>query len=165
MNLNKIELSIAQILKDAGYQVVRIKTDKNNLEIMIERTNGNSVAIRDCSIATKIITPVLFDLLGDGVFLEVSSPGINRPLVKVEDYAKYSGHMVSIVFENTSESGVQKNVKCTGSLKFEGNNDEYQITITDSKNLDKIYQIKLEQVVSCELFIDKNNLNEGIINQ
>jgi ribosome maturation factor RimP len=109
-----------------------------------------------------MVTPILFDLLGEGFFLEISSPGVNRPLVKVEDYKKYSGSKISVVFAEMNE---KKNVKCVGKLHFEGDNSEngYNIFITDIESKEKTeteYKIDLENVVHCELFVDKNEFTK-----
>lgn len=116
MNLLEIQNSITHLLDEKDYSIVCVRNNKNNIEVMIERKDGEGVTIRDCSIATKLIRNVLFDLLGDGFFLEVSSPGINRPLIKIEDYKRFSGSRVKIVL---NEWQGKKNVSLVGKMLCE----------------------------------------------
>lgn len=116
MNLLEIQNSITHLLDEKDCSIVCVRNNKNNIEVMIERKDGEGVTIRDCSIVTKMIRNVLFDLLGDGFFLEVSSPGINRPLIKIEDYKRFSGSRVKIVL---NEWQGKKNVELIGKMLCE----------------------------------------------
>ena len=99
-----LEQRIAQIVEpvanDLGYALVRVKITQENgctLQIMAEDANGR-FAITDCERLSKDLSPVLDveDPIDREYHLEVSSPGIDRPLVRSRDYAAYIGHEAKI---------------------------------------------------------------------
>ena len=63
------------------------------LQIMVERLDGANLTVEDCSIISKEVSIILDvdDPIGEHYLLEVSSPGIDRPLIKLEDFVKYAG--------------------------------------------------------------------------
>ncbi len=64
---------------------------------MAERPDG-SMAIEDCEAASRALSPVLdvADPIEGAYRLEISSPGIDRPLVRRSDFDRYAGHVVQI---------------------------------------------------------------------
>ena len=95
-----LEARIARIVEpvanDLGYALVRIKITPENgttLQIMAEDENGR-FTINDCEALSKDLSPVLDveDPIDREYHLEVSSPGIDRPLVRRRDFATYVGH-------------------------------------------------------------------------
>lgn len=98
--VQRIEEYLKPSLKELGYLIVRValfgQGKNKTLQIMLEKNNGASVNIDDCEIASKEIS-VLLDVLDpiNGYYnLEVSSTGIDRPLVKKEDYIRFLGNNV-----------------------------------------------------------------------
>jgi ribosome maturation factor RimP len=88
------------VLAGLGYRLVRVRTsglDGFTLQIMAERPDG-SMTIEDCEIASRALSPVLdaTDPVGHTYRLEVSSPGIDRPLVRRSDFERFAGHEVKI---------------------------------------------------------------------
>ena len=100
--VQRIEEYLNPAVKAMGYVIVRVALfghGKNRtLQIMLEKNDGTSVNIDDCEIASKEIS-VLLDVLDPikGHYnLEVSSTGLDRPLVKKEDYIKFCGNQVLV---------------------------------------------------------------------
>ncbi|EKE09402.1 MAG: hypothetical protein ACD_16C00187G0003 [uncultured bacterium] len=92
---------ISSSLEARGYRVVRIQlqgSKRKTLQIMIERDDGNNITIDDCTAVSQIASVLLDvnDLIHESYVLEVSSPGLDRPLVLKEDYARFKGSMVRI---------------------------------------------------------------------
>ena len=88
------------VLKDVGYRLVRVKISSNNgmtLQIMCERPDG-TMNVQDCEKASMALSPMLDleDPLSAPYHLEMSSPGIDRPLVRVSDFARAIGHEARI---------------------------------------------------------------------
>jgi len=89
-------------LTSMGYEVVRIKlkggAKHKTLQIMIEKPNAEQVSIDDCEKASRHISTLLDvkDPLESEYSLEVSSPGLNRPLTRLKDYAQSIGKRVKI---------------------------------------------------------------------
>src|SRR4051812_6567008 len=86
------------VLQGMGYRLVRIRISGEagcTVQIMAERPDG-SMQIEDCEAASRALSPVLdeADPVDRAYRLEVSSPGIDRPLVRRSDFERYAGHVV-----------------------------------------------------------------------
>jgi len=99
-----LEARIARIVEpvanDLGYALVRVKITQENgmtLQVMAEDANGN-FTIADCERLSKDLSPVLDveDPIDREYHLEVSSPGIDRPLVRSRDFRANIGNEVKI---------------------------------------------------------------------
>jgi ribosome maturation factor RimP len=88
------------VLADLGYRLVRVRVSGAagcTVQIMAERPDGG-MAIEDCEAASRALSPV-FDATDpiEGPYrLEISSPGIDRPLVRRSDFDRYAGHVAHI---------------------------------------------------------------------
>src|ERR1700760_2717467 len=88
------------VLQGLGYRLVRIKISGEagcTVQIMAERPDG-TMLIEDCEAISRALSPVLdiADPIERAYRLEISSPGIDRPLVRRSDFERYSGHLVKI---------------------------------------------------------------------
>jgi ribosome maturation factor RimP len=97
-----IDARVASIIEptinEMGYQLVRVKLSSQNgmtLQIMAERPDG-IMTVSDCEKLSMAISPVLDveDPIDKAYHLEVSSPGIDRPMVRKSDFTKWIGHVV-----------------------------------------------------------------------
>ena len=97
-----IDARVAAIIEptivEMGYQLVRVKLSSQNgmtLQIMAERPDG-TMTVQDCEKLSMAVSPVLDvdDPIDKAYHLEVSSPGIDRPMVRKSDFAKWLGHIV-----------------------------------------------------------------------
>ena len=88
------------VLEGLGYRLVRVRISGLagcTVQIMAERPDG-SMMIEDCETVSRALSPV-FDVeepVDRAYRLEVSSPGIDRPLVRHSDFDRYAGHVVKI---------------------------------------------------------------------
>src|SRR5436853_7888869 len=88
------------VLQGMGYRLVRIKVSGEQgctVQIMAERPDG-TMLLEDCEAISKALSPVLdvADPIQRAYRLEISSPGIDRPLVRRSDFERYAGHLVKI---------------------------------------------------------------------
>src|SRR5207344_2024092 len=88
------------VLQGMGYRLVRIKISAEagcTVQIMAERPDG-SMQIEDCEAISRALSPVLdvADPIDRAYRLEISSPGIDRPLVRKSDFERYAGHLAKI---------------------------------------------------------------------
>lgn len=99
---------IEPVINSMGYQLVRIRTTGENgftLQIMAERFDG-TMTVEDCEAISRAISPVLEveDPIDRAYHLELSSPGIDRPMVRKGDFIRWQGHLVkcetTILIEN-----------------------------------------------------------------
>ncbi len=96
----RVAAVVTPVLRDLGYRLVRarIMTGQGSvLQIMAERPDG-AMSVDDCEAVSMAISPVLDleDPIAQAYRLEVSSPGIDRPLVRISDYQRAIGHEVRI---------------------------------------------------------------------
>jgi ribosome maturation factor RimP len=92
--------SIAQLidpsLASMGYRVVRVLVTggrRSTLQVMAERLDDLPITLDDCAKISRSVSALLdvADPIPDTYTLEISSPGIDRPLVRAEDYDRFSG--------------------------------------------------------------------------
>ena len=91
------------VLEQLGYRLVRVKVsgaDGCTVQIMAERPDG-SMTVEDCETVSRTLSPVLdvADLIDRAYRLEISSPGIDRPLVRKSDFDRFVGHLARIEME------------------------------------------------------------------
>jgi len=91
---------VAPVLADLGLRLVRVKVsglDGCTVQVMAERPDG-SMAIEDCEAASRALSPVLdvADPIDRAYRLEISSPGLDRPLVRRSDFERHAGAAVKI---------------------------------------------------------------------
>jgi ribosome maturation factor RimP len=96
-----IEALIAPSLADMGYGVVRVAFTggrRATLQIMAERTDAAAMTVEDCAEVSHAVSALLdvADPIASSYLLEVSSPGIDRPLVRREDYLRFAGFEAKI---------------------------------------------------------------------
>lgn len=83
-------------LTGLGYELVRVQmrgTERKTLQVMAERVDRRGMTLDDCETISKTLSAVLdvADPIKERYALEVSSPGIDRPLMKAADYVRYAG--------------------------------------------------------------------------
>jgi ribosome maturation factor RimP len=94
----RIETLIAPSLEAMGYRLVRVAVTGGKraqvLQVMAERIDDRPMGVDDCTEVTHTVSALLDveDPIEHAYVLEVSSPGIDRPLVRREDYERFRGH-------------------------------------------------------------------------
>ncbi len=88
------------VLDGIGYRLVRVKifgADGCTVQIMAERPDG-TMTVEDCEAVSRALSPVLdvADPIDRAYRLEVSSPGMDRPLVRRSDFVRFAGHLVKL---------------------------------------------------------------------
>lgn len=95
-------LEIAEpVAGDLGLTIVRIRISgmrRKKLQIMAERLSDGGMGIEECEDLSRALSPVLdvADPIPGEYDLEISSPGIDRPLVRFEDFARFAGHEAKV---------------------------------------------------------------------
>lgn len=112
----KIEALIEPPLKGLGFDVVRVKLTegaRRTLQIMAERTGDNTITLDECALISRTASALLdvADPITDEYVLEVSSPGIDRPLIRLNDYERFKGFVAK----------VQLTMPVEGRKRFQGN--------------------------------------------
>jgi ribosome maturation factor RimP len=86
---------------ELGFRIVRVRVSGNRrkrLQIMAERVSDGEMGIDDCSRLSRALSPVfdLEDPIQGEYDLEISSPGIDRPLLRVVDFERFKGHLAKL---------------------------------------------------------------------
>ena len=106
---------LTEPIKGLGYNLIRVKKiESKKLQIMAERSTDNGLDINDCVKISKFAS-VLFEkenIINFDFVLEVSSPGINRPLTKIDDYRNHLGSYVDIKLKKI----INKKRKISGQI-------------------------------------------------
>ncbi|HZH27831.1 MAG TPA: ribosome maturation factor RimP [Azospirillaceae bacterium] len=112
---SKVERMITPTIESMGYEVVRVQlqgTQNPTLQIMIERTDRAPITVEDCADVSHAVSAVLDveDPIGDAYRLEVSSPGLDRPLTRLEHFERFAGF----------EARVETKLPVDGRKRFRG---------------------------------------------
>ena len=96
----RIALIVRPVLRGAGFRLVRVRLSGQHgltLQVMAEREDG-TMTVEDCEEVSRAISPALDvdDPIEKAYHLEVSSPGIDRPLVRKSDFTTWAGHLIKM---------------------------------------------------------------------
>ncbi|QLC52595.1 ribosome maturation factor RimP [Bartonella alsatica] len=99
-NEARVAALVIPLLKPLGFRLVRVKLLGLNgltLQIMIERADG-SITVEDCETVSRTVSPLLDvqNVIERKYHLEISSPGIDRPLIRKSDFFHWQGHIAKI---------------------------------------------------------------------
>lgn len=108
-NNESLEILLNKIANELGFYVVRLHSlslRNNSIEIMIDKLDESKISIEDCklyNIALKHYSDNIGQILGNDYYFDISSPGIERPLVKLQDYEKFKNNVVLVRFKEKIE--------------------------------------------------------------
>jgi ribosome maturation factor RimP len=152
---NRLEALIAPSLEGMGYELVRVmfqgKTQPT-LQIMAERNDGAAMTVDDCAEISRSVSALLDveDPIQGGYVLEVSSPGIDRPLTRAKDFITWAGH----------ETKIESLVAVDGRKRFRGTllglDDDGRVKLQTDTGIALIPQadIKVAKLVLTDALID-----------
>jgi ribosome maturation factor RimP len=143
-------------LKSLGYDVVRVAmiggTSDPTLQVMAERPDTRQLSLGDCETISRRLSEVLDGLEAEGrdpipgsYRLEVSSPGIDRPLTRLKDYDDWSGHEARITLVEAKASRKQ----FSGTLRGTGESGVVHVLGKD----DKDYVVPFDSIASAKLLL------------
>lgn len=128
----KVEQEITPSLVDMGYEIVRVVlmgSEVKTLQIMAERIDRKEMTVDDCAKISRTASALLevSDPIAGRFTLEVSSPGIDRPLLKLADYSRFLGHEAKV--ETLTDLNGRKRFK--GVIKNVAPNGEITMDVED----------------------------------
>lgn len=157
---------VAQIVEPSieglGFRLVRVRVSGQNgctVQIMAERPDG-TMTVEDCEAVSRTISPLLDvdDPIGRAYHLEISSPGIDRPLVRAGDFARWAGH----------EAKVELGLPLDGRKRFRGiirapEGDTVRIELADVKEgLPDAYDLRLADIGEAHLVLTDALIRESL---
>jgi ribosome maturation factor RimP len=150
---------VAPVINGLGYELVRIQISDEGtktVQIMVERLDGVNLSVDDCSLLSNEVSVILDvnDPINDNYLLEVSSPGIDRPLVKLKDYETYAGFHARINTNAVFEGRKDFKGKLTG---IEGNNIKIIVK-------EKTYLLPFDKIEKAKLLLTQELLDSATKN-
>lgn len=106
----KIAEIIQPVIEDLGYELVTVEMRDGALQVMAEDPKTRNLGVDECATISRAIGTVLDveDPIKGAYRLEVSSPGIDRPLIKKDDFESYKGFEAKIELHTPLETGQKK---------------------------------------------------------
>lgn len=158
----RVAAIVEPVIEDLGFNLVRVKVTGANgctVQIMAERPDG-TMSVSDCETVSRAVSPVLDleDPISTAYYLEVSSPGIDRPLVRASDFERWNGH----------EAKVEMAVPVAGRKRFRGflrgvENGELVIELPDVKEgLEPIARVPLSDLGEAHLVLTDDLIRESL---
>jgi ribosome maturation factor RimP len=153
------------VVEGMGYRLVRVRilaAEGCTVQVMAERPDG-SLTIEDCEEISHALSPVLdvADPVDRAYRLEISSPGIDRPLVRRSDFEKHAGYLAKI----------EMNVPADGRKRFRGillgvEGDAARIRLEESKSgkvVDKTeFLLPIEDMAEAKLVLTDDLIAEAL---
>ncbi len=136
MTVEEVVAIIKPEVEAAGYEIVESKFEKqygtDTLTVFIYKKGG--IDLNDCEKVSEIVNPILdgIDFCSEGYNFNVSSPGLDRPIVTMDDYRRNEGEEIEIVFSKTQ--GKKKSAH--GVLK---SYDETSFVLVDKQGKETTY--------------------------
>jgi ribosome maturation factor RimP len=143
-------------VKSLGYDLVRVAmiggTSDPTLQIMAERPETRQLGISDCEAISRRLSDWLDanDPIQSAYRLEVSSPGIDRPLTRLKDYSDWAGHEARLTLRDPVEGRKQ----FSGTLEGV---EEQNVKLTDKSG--HAHAIKFSDVSSAKLLLTDKLIN------
>ena len=139
------------VIQSMGYELVGVEflgsTQHGTLRVYIDHENG--IGVDDCAAISHQISGILDveELIQQAYDLEVSSPGINRPLFRARDYEQFSGHSAKIKMAVALDGrknfkGLLQGVTDTGAVEIMVDNEVYELSIGDIAKANLTDEIK-----------------------
>lgn len=153
------------VLAQLGFRLVRVKLMQQNgqtLQIMAERPDG-LMTIDDCEAASQALSPELdvADIISGEYRLEISSPGVDRPLVRISDFLRAIGHEARVELTHPVESGRKRFRGIIRGVEGEGRDAKVTIERTDARSDEE----KLVALPLADLDEGKLMLTEALIRE
>jgi ribosome maturation factor RimP len=149
------------VLADLGYRLVRVRISGSagcTVQIMAERPDG-TLAIEDCEAASRALSPVLdvADPIDGPYRLEISSPGIDRPLVRRSDFERYAGHLANVEMQASIE----------GRRRFRGellgtDGDFARLRFNDGAAGDREVLLRIDEMSEARLLLSDALISESL---
>ena len=158
----RVAAVVEPAIEDLGFNLVRVKISAENgctVQIMAERPDG-TMSVNDCATVSRAISPVLDleDPVPQAYHLEISSPGIDRPLVRASDFERWAGY----------EAKVEMAVPLDGRKRFRGfirgvEDGHAVIDLPDVKEgLDPIARLPLTDLAEAHLVLTDDLIRESL---
>ncbi|WP_372426265.1 ribosome maturation factor RimP [Salinarimonas chemoclinalis] len=158
----RVAAIVEPVIEDLGYRLVRVKISSQNgctVQVMAERPDG-TMGVDDCETVSRAISPALDvdDPVTTAYNLEVSSPGIDRPLVRPADFIRWAGHEAKV--EMARPVGARKRFR--GLVR--GVEDEHALILLPDvpDGVDPLARLPLDDIGEARLVLTDDLVRESL---
>ena len=149
----RIEELIVPSLQHAGYCVIRVRlagSSRRTLQVMVEPFDEGLMNVDDCAALSRIISAILEveDPISGAYTLEVSSPGIDRPLVRLEDFERFSGFEAKLEMRQLKNGRRRYQGRLLGVVK-----DCVRITSACTDGKEAVFEFAFDEISSAKLVL------------
>ena len=143
------------LASELGLEIVRVRMmggKRPLLQIMIEKNGGAPTDVEDCAAFSRNLSPVLEaeDPISEAYRLEVSTPGIDRPLTRVGDFGRWVGHLIKL--ELTMPLGGRRRFQ--GLIQREDENGVAVLLDDESELVAQVHEMSKASLVLTDELID-----------
>ena len=164
----RVAAIVEPVLADLGFRLVRVKVSSQNgqtVQIMAERPDG-TMSVADCESVSRAVSPVL-DLenpITQAYHLEISSPGIDRPMVRAGDFDRWAGYEAKVELALPLEGGSHAGRKrFRGTVRGSEGDSVALIELPDVKEgEDREVRLPLRDVTEARLVLTDALIRESL---
>lgn len=151
----KIADIIRPVIEDLGYDLVAVDMRDGALQVMAENPETRNLGVDECATISRAISAILDveDPIKSAYKLEVSSPGIDRPLIKKEDFEDFTGFEVKIELHQPLETGQKRFRGC-----LQGLNEEHLAVIIETEDQGEVV-LPLKDIRKAKLVLTDELIN------
>lgn len=159
---SEIRAAIEPAVNDLGLDIVRMKWVADNarkaLQVMVEPQDGSITQVEHCQEASQVMSAILDveDIIKDEYNLEVSSPGIDRPLTRLKDFEKYKSFEAKIEIRDA----------ILGQRRFRGHiiDIEGENINFEQRDTKEVVEIEFSNVLDAKLVLTDELIKAGVSN-
>jgi ribosome maturation factor RimP len=157
---NHLETLVGPAVEAAGYRLVRLRLmggKRKTLQVMAERPDGG-MDVDDCAALSRSLSEILeaTDPISEEYVLEVSSPGIDRPLTAASDFLRFKGYEARVELAR----GVEGRRRFKGMLAgMEGN--EVLMDVTEEKDSARL-RLPIGDIAEAKLLLTDRLIQESL---
>lgn len=158
--VREVRRIIEPSLEAMGYEVVRVHLSGANrplLQVMAERADEAAMTVDDCAEVSRTVSALLDveDPIDSAYTLEVSSPGIDRPLTRLKDFDRFAGYDVRIEVRTP----IENRRRFKGRL--EGTEDGNVLVALEDDPDDQVALLPFEEIAKAKLVLNDRLLAAG----
>ena len=155
----KIESILSATASEYGLSIVQVSYARQTLQILVEKVDLSPVGVDEIEKVSKAFSAILDveDIIKDKYMLEVSSAGMDRPLVKLADYTRFCGRDVKLELKmprNSEDNRKRLKGKIT---KVEGSKIFLETTLDEKL---QVVDFEFDNVLKCKLLISDDFIKQ-----
>ena len=160
----RIETLISPTVEHMGYDIVRVAmigtARKQTLQVMAERKDMKPISVDDCEAISRSLSALLDveDPIAANYNLEISSPGIDRPLTRLGDFERFKGHLATVELKLPTPEGRKR---------FQGDLlgvDGETVRVANPEDSDEEFRLAFDNIAKAKLVLTDKLIEAAVSN-